>query len=106
MLAMATAGGAGIDPDSDSARAELHEEVDRFLQELVPPSEQARWRTECVFGDPGREIVAMAEKQAFELIVMGGGGNLVHAGLGGITREVLRGAHCPVLVTPHVPHSG
>jgi nucleotide-binding universal stress UspA family protein len=100
-LALAAAGAVGLEPDPHAARAELYEEVDRFVQELVPAAEQPRWQSECVFGKPGREIVAMADERAFELIVMGGGGSVIHPGLGGITREVLRGAHCPVLVTPH-----
>jgi nucleotide-binding universal stress UspA family protein len=102
VLAMAAVGsGAGAESGAEGSRAELHAEVDRFLQELVPPTEQSRWRTDCVFGEPGREIVAMAERHSFELIVMGGGGSAAHPALGPIAGEVLHGAHCPVLVTPH-----
>jgi nucleotide-binding universal stress UspA family protein len=99
-LALAAAG-AGLESEASTAREELHEDVNRFVQELVPASERPRWRSECVFGEPGREIVAKAGEGGFELVVMGGGGSAIHAGLGGIAREVLRGAQCPVLVTPH-----
>jgi nucleotide-binding universal stress UspA family protein len=105
VLRLVAAGAADSEADAHAARAELHQDVDRFVHELVPAAEQPRWRSECVFGEPGREIVAMADEHAFELIVMGGGGSAIHPGLGGITREVLRGAHCPVLVTPHTSHA-
>ena len=102
VLAMAAVGsGAGLESEPEASRAELHADVDRFLQELVPSAEQSRWRTDCVFGEPGREIVAMAERLSFELIVMGGGGSATHPRLGPVAREVLHRAHCPVLVTPH-----
>ena len=57
---------------------------------------------EVVLGDPGREIVAAAERLGAGLIVMGrrAAGNVRRAVLGSVVDAVLRHAPCPVVVVP------
>lgn len=52
------------------------------------------------FGDPGRQIAAIAEAQNIDLIIMPSHGRrgLERLLLGSVTERVLRLAHCPVLV--------
>lgn len=51
-------------------------------------------------GDPGHEIVALAEKLNADLIVMPSHGRtgLKHLLIGSVAERVIRLAHCPVLV--------
>ena len=55
---------------------------------------------EVVFGDPAQEILAAAARHGSGLIVMGrrGVGRARRALFGSVTKEVLRGTRCPVLV--------
>jgi nucleotide-binding universal stress UspA family protein len=53
-----------------------------------------------LIGDPGHEIVALAEKLDADLIVMPSHGRtgLKHLLIGSVAERVVRLAHCPVLV--------
>ncbi len=55
--------------------------------------------TQRSVGTPGPEIVAMARRDAYDLIVMGTHGRtgLGHLVLGSVAEEVVRHAPCPVL---------
>ena len=57
-------------------------------------------RGEATFGEPGQEILAAADRHGSGMIVVGrrGAGRVRRALFGSVTREVLRGATCPVLV--------
>ncbi len=61
-----------------------------------------------MFGDPGREIAAFAERQHAELIVMPSHGRtgLSRILIGSVAERVLRLAHCPVLIIKSPPRSG
>ena len=56
--------------------------------------------TSVAFGEPAVNILALAERLQAELIVVGTHGRkgLELLTLGSVAEEVLRGAHCPVLV--------
>ena len=56
-------------------------------------------------GNPAQEIVELAERGQFDLIVMGthGRGGFMHALLGSVAEKVVRRAKCPVL-TVRAPH--
>jgi nucleotide-binding universal stress UspA family protein len=53
-----------------------------------------------VFGDPGREIAAFAERQKADLIVMPSHGRsgVSRLLIGSVAERVVRLAHCPVLI--------
>jgi nucleotide-binding universal stress UspA family protein len=53
-------------------------------------------------GDPAREILRYAARQAIDLIVIGTHGRtgVTRVLLGSVAERVVRGAHCPVLVVP------
>ncbi len=55
---------------------------------------------QVVFGDPGREIAAFAERQKADLIVMPSHGRsgLSRMLIGSVAERVVRLAHCPVLI--------
>jgi nucleotide-binding universal stress UspA family protein len=56
--------------------------------------------TEVVFGTPGEEICAYAEKGGFDLIVMGSrkGGEIKGFFSRSVSHQVLHAAQCPVLI--------
>ncbi len=57
-------------------------------------------RTEIKFGDPGKLIVEMAEKEEFDLVVMGSRGlnAISRAMLGSVSNKVLNNIHVSVLI--------
>jgi|WetSurMetagenome_2_1015567.scaffolds.fasta_scaffold656441_2 universal stress protein A len=57
-------------------------------------------RSDCRVGLPPREIVALADEESVDLIVMGTHGRtgVKHLVLGSIARSVLKTAHRPVLI--------
>ena len=88
---------------ADAARIpdEFRTETDRLTTQLVDAGvAYGRASSEVLFGDPGGEIVAAAERHDADLIVIGrrNAGRVRRAILGSVTAEVLRHAHCPVLV--------
>jgi nucleotide-binding universal stress UspA family protein len=83
--------------DSDKERRE------RILQaahKRYSDSKYRGMRFEVRFGDPGREIAAIAQEMGAGLIVMPSHGRtgLAHVLLGSVAERVVRLAHCPVLV--------
>jgi nucleotide-binding universal stress UspA family protein len=89
-------------------RAQSAEEIAGILREhldsMVPP--QVRdWCTveaEVRIGTPYQRILAMAEEDKADLIVMNihGKGLFDRAVMGSTAERVIRGAHCPVLAIP------
>jgi nucleotide-binding universal stress UspA family protein len=70
-----------------------------IARELVADADSAVL-PEVTFGEPATEILAAAARYGSGLIVVGrrGAGRARRALFGSVTREVLRGATCPVLV--------
>ncbi len=56
-----------------------------------------------VEGEPWRVITEMAERDVFDIIVMGthGRSGFAHLALGSVAERVVRHAPCPVLTVPH-----
>ncbi len=85
----------------------------KMLQELADQAEThlAEWRADAVvmgaprvetakgIGDPALEIVELAQRDGFDLVVMGTHGRtgIRHALLGSIAERVIRRVRCPVL---------
>lgn len=85
----------------------------KMLQELADQAEAhlTEWRADALamgaprvqtgkaIGDPAMEIVDVAQREGFDLVVMGTHGRtgLRHALLGSIAERVVRRASCPVL---------
>ena len=87
-------------------REALLDEAERHLEELRAarfPS-GAKVRRAALVGDATREIVALAETEAADLIVMAthGRSGFARLVLGSITEKVIRAAACPVMVIPIV----
>lgn len=81
--------------DADRARKLLDEQAVRFETDGIVV-EKVHLRT----GEPGAEIVALAEELGADLVVVGsrGTGALKRAPMGRVSESVVRHAHCPVLV--------
>ncbi len=81
---------------------ELADQAERHLADWKRDAEAAglaRVSTAKAIGEPAAEIVAYAEEQGVDLLVMGTHGRtgLQHALLGSIAERVVRRARCPVL---------
>ncbi len=72
----------------------------KALRERLASAEQSDVSTDIVFGDPGHEITALAEREEADLIVLTSHGRtgLKHLLIGSVAERVTRLAHCPVLV--------
>ncbi|EMI18450.1 UspA domain-containing protein [Rhodopirellula maiorica SM1] len=70
------------------------------LRERLSEAKHAATTIHVAIGDAGREIVAFAENEDADLIVMPshGYGFVKHILLGSVAERVVRLAHCPVLV--------
>lgn len=82
-------------------RNEVHEELsDEVLDRLEESG--VEFDTEVVFGDPAREIVAYAEENDMEGIVVGSHGRkgVTRMFLGSVAEKVVRRAPVPVTVVP------
>ena len=102
-LAMAQLGGGGMAFDPGLVDRELDRESQRWhasVRSAGLPAGHAR--TEVAIGDPGHELVAAAQRDASDLIVIGNRrGPPGRTLLGSVVRHVLRHAPCPVLaLTP------
>jgi nucleotide-binding universal stress UspA family protein len=93
-----------IVPGSDLAAEEVAQ-TERELARVVGAlkREQVAARGVVVPGEPAAEIVALAEREHADLIVLGthGRSGLAHVLLGSVAERVLRRARCPVLAVPH-----
>jgi nucleotide-binding universal stress UspA family protein len=102
-------GAIALDPDLQSSMEEAAEEAAKArLKEQVHKISEAGGeitQTHVRAGYADAEIVGLAEELAVGLIVMGsrGRGGLRRALMGSVSDSVVRHAHCPVLVTRHVP---
>jgi nucleotide-binding universal stress UspA family protein len=89
-------------------RAQVMAEVQRRLEEAVPPLARDRQPTELVtcVGTPHSEIVRFAKERGIDLIVMGthGRGGVAHLLMGSVAERVVRTAPCPVLTVHHPEH--
>jgi universal stress protein A len=79
--------------------AQWQEQARVRLEGLVPDGERAGVLVAVQVGGPFQEIVAYAEAQHIDLIVIGthGRGPLGHMLLGSVAEKVVRRAPCPVL---------
>ncbi len=71
-----------------------------FMQEQLRETKYRGLQAHAAVGDPGSEIVALAERLKADLIVMPshGYGLVKRLLLGAVVERVVRLAHCPVLV--------
>ena len=85
-------------------RDSLLQGIDLEMRKLLPSdaSQKCNIATRVEFGIPFRVILAIAEQEKFDLIVMGthGKGALERTLLGSTAEKVLRGAPSPVLAIP------
>lgn len=101
MLSSAAARATGDYFDDARVRTELRDETARWLERVlrarVPETIAS---SQVAFGDPATEILAVGERLAADLIVVGsrGTGRVRQALLGSVARDVLRGSTRPVLV--------
>lgn len=84
---------------------ELKNDLDAFAQQELAnfPDDLQRFAgTEVIYGVPAVEILAFAEKNAIDVIVLGGHGRsaIEQAFLGSVAEKVLRKSTRPVLVVP------
>jgi universal stress protein A len=90
----------GQQPVARVVEAEARAETQNFLA-TIP--EAAGVETYVMEGEPWRVITEMAERDAFDIIVMGthGRSGFAHLALGSVAERVVRHAPCPVLTVPH-----
>lgn len=101
---------SGREVDVDAARAEAEADVLRRLRTLVPDDARTccTVNTAVAEGGAGRQILREAERSGADVIVMGvhGRSKLDLLVFGSNTQEVLRAAHCPVLIVGSRPRAG
>jgi len=95
---------AGPQSVRDQVADHLREEHQQ-LQAIAAEMRKAGIETTALLaqGPTAEKILAEAESHEADLIVMGshGRGAMVRALLGSVSEQVLRKAHCPVIVVPH-----
>lgn len=93
----------GQRPISAVVAAEARAETDRFLSTLDAKARDAL-KVHIVEGEPARTITDIANRDQFDLVVMGTHGRtgVVHLALGSVAERVVRHSHCPVL-TVRIP---
>ena len=91
------AGATELPAIRDEMRASVTEQLERIAKEHTPDSVQAA--TAVREGSPFIEIMALAEEQKADLIVIATHGHtgLKHVLLGSVAEKVVRKAPCPVL---------
>jgi universal stress protein A len=74
-----------------------------MLTGLAPTDPAVPYEHRMLVGTPANEIVALAEQEKADLIVMGshGRGGLARLILGSVAEVVVRKASCPVLIVKH-----
>lgn len=100
-LSVAAVGTIDVGPEVDSLRSELHDDAQRWIARVVQDNgEREPIDSDVIFGDPGAQIVAVAQRTDVDLIVMGSRGlkGLKRVLLGSVAAHVLRHAPCPILV--------
>jgi nucleotide-binding universal stress UspA family protein len=97
---------------TEFARSEASKDLQQMLDELEAQGHRIKSRLKA--GYPRDEILAAAEEDRVDLIVMGTHGRtgISHLFLGSVAEQVVRRAHCPVMTirvtedeeeTPEVP---
>lgn len=82
---------------------ELHEQVSRenraLLEKIKPTVADIEYQHQYLSGDPAQEILAFADRENVDLLVIGSHGRtgLSRLLLGSVAESVVRGAKCPVL---------
>ena len=73
--------------------------LNKMLAAVVPPDPKVPFEHRMVLGDPASEIVALAEAEGVNLIVMGTHGRtgLGRLLMGSVAEAVVRRAPCPVI---------
>jgi nucleotide-binding universal stress UspA family protein len=100
-LSLAAVGSIDVGPEVDLLRSELQEDAHDWIEhEVSENGGREPITTDVVFGDPGMQIVGIAQRTSTDLIVMGTRG---HTGwkrmlLGSVASYVLRHAPCPTFV--------
>ena len=86
-----------IPPSYDQER---HDQAKESLESLYGNNKDDRIKVHCLIGDPGKEIVGLAESLRANMIIMPSHGRtgLSRLLLGSVAERVLRLAHCPVMV--------
>lgn len=96
---------ANVEEVDESRRRKLQEQLDQGLAELP---EELRGATTMLEGEPGEELVRLAEHEELDLLVTGsrGYGPLRRVLLGSISAKLVRDAGCPVVVVPRQGRNG
>jgi universal stress protein A len=83
---------------ADVAKGSAEQEMRRFVKDLEDDGVHVE-RTLLDSGDPGRTIVDVAEKEGYDIIVLGTHGRtgLSHLLMGSVAERVVRHSSCPVL---------
>ncbi len=83
------------------------EQLSQMLHKVVPVDPQVPYEHHLLLGDPAKEIVAFAEAEAVDLIVLGTHGRtgLFRAFMGSVAESVVRHANCPVATFKHPRHT-
>ena len=86
-----------IPPNLDT---DAQENMLTLMKEIFPANNNNNFRHHTVIGDPGTEIVRLAENEQADVIIMPSHGRtgLSRLFLGSVAERVLRLARCPVLV--------
>ncbi len=89
----------------------FEEQREQALADLAKAGDRARaggvdTETSVRGGHPAREILAVIEEQATDLLVLGthGRGGVEHLLLGSVAEKIVRKAPCPVMVVPAAAH--
>lgn len=85
------------EPDRDTLR--------NMLNEVVPPTSDVPYEHHLLFGDPAAELVALAERENVDLIVLSTHGRtgLMRMLMGSVAERVVQRAPCPVLTLKPSP---
>ena len=91
-----------VPPSSDT---EAREEALQQLHELFGEAENPKIHLHCRIGDPGQEIVSLAESLSADMIIMSSHGRtgISRLLLGSVAERVLRLSSCPVLIVRGKP---
>lgn len=94
---------APLDPETAWGTIEVDTRIrhaTQALRERLTRDHHENLSLDVVLGDPGREIVAVAEREHADLIVLTSHGRtgLRRLLIGSVAERVVRLAHCPVLV--------
>lgn len=78
----------------EQAHAAIRKTRERFMEEGIP------YRLEVALGEPAKEIMALAERGNYGLIIIGNRGltQLKEVLLGSVSHEVAHIAGCPVMI--------